>query len=115
MNSRNLWKVTRLIVAIAAVINVFWAWRVWNIYYQTLPRAADPAIGRTYSDSFHGITLYETREEHLRLELLQYSSDTLIAVSLLAAALHQWKSTRTDPEANRFDNRRTINNRKQQG
>lgn len=94
MTSRLIWKVTVSSLIVALMIDLFWAWRVWNVYYETLPHSPDPRTGRVYRDNFHGVAIYETGEEHRRLQMFQYSSEGLVVVLLSAAAINQWRDIR---------------------
>jgi hypothetical protein len=95
LKTRMVWKIVKVAVIVVALLDFFWCWHVWNVYFDTLPRSPDRAAGRVYVDNFHGIPMYETREEHNRLRALDHSSEALIVIVLLGATFHEWKAGRT--------------------
>src|SRR5258708_37926606 len=95
LDRRKLWTIARVTVSVATLIDAFWYWHIWNVYYDILPRSPDKASGRVYVDNFHGIAIYETYEERRRLQVLDYSSEALTLIILSGAAVHTWRAGRT--------------------
>lgn len=91
-SGKKVWIIVRSVLLGVVVVAALSYFHLWNVYYETLPRSPDKAIGRIYPDNFHGFVLYETRQESLRLHALQYTWLTLGLVVVLAEALYQARS-----------------------
>lgn len=75
-----------------ALISHFGYVQMWDRYFDTLPHSPSQATGRIYADNFHGVALYETREERIRLHLLDYTSEGLFFLVIAVAGLFEWRS-----------------------
>jgi ABC-type transport system involved in cytochrome c biogenesis permease subunit len=51
-------------------------------YLDVMPRLPDPATMRIIPRMIHGVTVYQTRGEDQKLDLLEYSSITLFLIGL---------------------------------
>jgi hypothetical protein len=51
-------------------------------YLDVMPRLPDPATMRIIPRMIHGVTVYQTRGEDRKLDLLEYSSVTLFLIGL---------------------------------
>lgn len=60
-----------------------WNQKTWDDYFNSLPRSPDPKTGHIYPDNFHGIAVYETREERIRLYAVEYPSFALSVVGII--------------------------------
>jgi hypothetical protein len=93
---KSLWKVIAAVLLVAGLAGQVWSDKIWNTYFLTLPRAANPTSGRTYADdSFHGIVVYETAKEHFKLYAVEYSSEASVAIGLMIAVLSEWKTRKS--------------------
>ena len=89
---KRLWRIAGLLVLAGAVITFLSYVYTWKVYYDTLPHSPDKATGRIYADNFHGFARYETRREQARLHTLDDSSEALVFLLILGAALHEWRA-----------------------
>ena len=94
IRSSKFWITVLIALAIVAVASQLYDFYVWNVYYDTLPAAPDEPRGRVYADNFHGFVRYETRAEHLRLQILEYVSEGLAVIVILGAATYEWSARR---------------------
>ena len=94
LKGQKLWRVARFVLLAVVVVVAVAYFYLWNVYYETLPRSPDSAVGRVYADNFHGFVLYETRQEFVRLHALEYSWEALAFVVVLGEALHEWRTRR---------------------
>jgi hypothetical protein len=90
----KFWKLVIIPLVVAAVISQLYYVHLWNVYYDTLPHSPDEVVGRVYTDNFHGFVRYETREEHFRLHAIDYLSEGLAFIAVLATVAHEWKLRR---------------------
>jgi hypothetical protein len=49
----------------AATLGLLLTFLIWNLYSANLPTSPDPATGRIYRLVQHGLTVYQTKTEHL--------------------------------------------------
>ena len=85
---------TTVALAVAALLSLLWYVHIWAVYYDTLPRSPDKVTGRVYPDNFHGIAVYETREERLRLHAVGYLSEALVFLVVSVGLLNEWRARR---------------------
>ena len=91
----KLLKIAAVLLIVAGLVGQVWSQRLWDLYFDTLPHSADKAAGRVYLDNnFHGVPVYETSQEHFRLYAVEYSSEALFFLGLVAGAFAEWKGHR---------------------
>lgn len=95
LNSAKLWKIVQVAVGVVMLLNLAAYMYVWNLYFDTLPRSPDKLSGRIYADNFHGIVVYENRQEHFRLQALEDSFQAMVLIFLSGAAVQTWRAGRT--------------------
>lgn len=68
---------------------------IWNRYLTTLPRTLDPTTGRVYPRNIHGIVVYQTHAEELRLELTENIAWGVFMLGMLVGSLEErhWRRT----------------------
>lgn len=68
---------------------------LWSHYLHVLPRVADPTIGRVYPRNIHGIVVFQTHAEKLRLDLIDDISISVFFAGLIIGGLEErhWKRT----------------------
>ena len=94
LSKGRLLKIATGALAAAALLSLLWYVHIWAVYYDTLPRSPDKATGRLYPDNFHGFVVYETREEHFRLEAVGYLSETLVFLVVSVGLFNEWRARR---------------------
>ena len=62
---------------------------IWNQYLNTLPHTPDQTTGRVYPRNIHGIVVFQTHTEQLRLELTQDIAIGVFFLGLLIGALEE--------------------------
>jgi hypothetical protein len=90
LNKEKIWQIVLSVLSVAAFVSVFSYAIMWHVYWDRLPRSADKVAGRVYADNFHGVIVYETREESFRLHALENASLALVVITIMAAATHHW-------------------------
>jgi hypothetical protein len=65
-------------------------------YLETLPKSPAPYEQRTTPRNVHGIVVYQTTEEDLRLSVMEYSSVAVFLLGLVLGIvyLEKWSSSR---------------------
>jgi hypothetical protein len=91
LNNQSAWRIVLMALSLAALLSLLCYALMWNVYWDRLPRFPDKVAGRVYADNFHGVIVYETREESFRLHALENASLALIVVTIVAAAAHDWR------------------------
>lgn len=95
MNKAKVWKRALVALSVAAILVLFSYMALWDHYWDTLPRSPDQAAGRVYVDNFHGVAVYETRQERFRLHALENASEILIALTAVAGIVWDRKTRRS--------------------
>lgn len=83
----KLWKVLSFAMCGAGMLIGLFAWSIEYQYIETLPRRADPSVGRVYPYNYHGIVLWRSREEERHVDSLEYVSGFLFLGGALIAVL----------------------------
>jgi len=91
LNKESVWRIILITLSAAALLSLLSYVLMWNVYWDRLPRSADKVAGRVYVDNFHGVAVYENREERFRLHALGSTSEVLIVATIAAAAIHDWR------------------------
>jgi len=94
LNTERLLKITTVALAGAALLSLLWYVHIWAVYFETLPRSPDRVTARLYPDNFHGIVVYETREERFRLHAIGYLFDALVVLGFSLGLLSEWRARR---------------------
>jgi hypothetical protein len=91
MNQRlqRIWKLATSLTAIVGLVGWLWSSQIWFDYQRTLPRSPNVAAGRIYPLNVHGIVVYQTNAERLRLDKTQYASVAVFGLSALLAVLYR--------------------------
>jgi len=65
-------------------------------YLETLPKSPAPIEQRTTPRNVHGVVIYQTAQEDVRLSVMEYSSVAVFLVGLLLGIvyLEKWSSVR---------------------
>jgi len=63
-------------------------------YLNTLPRWPVPETGRFIARGIHGVTVFQTREEDMRLSLIEYGSVGFFVAGLVLGVMYleKWSS-----------------------
>lgn len=83
------WRLVARAIAIVGVAGWFYSGTIADRYFETLPRSPDARAGRVYGSNYHGIVIFETREERLRLKFAQDVSAGVILLGFLVGALEE--------------------------
>jgi hypothetical protein len=67
----KIWKLLPLVLAVPGLATWIYSGTIWNQYLHTLPRSPDPRAGRVFAGNIHGIVIFQTRAEQLRLDLMK--------------------------------------------
>lgn len=92
---RRLGRTIALVLLIPGLLVWVYSGTIWTRYLQALPRVPDQNTGRVYPGNIHGIVVYQTRAEQMRLDLTQDISIGVFFLGLLIGALEErpWKRT----------------------
>jgi len=85
--SSKWWKRTGMMLALIGFAGIFWTLAIWSSYLNSLPRTPVAATGKIFPLNIHGVVVFQTREEQQRLDLVQYSSIAIIAVSFMMSLM----------------------------
>jgi hypothetical protein len=92
----TVWKTVMVALIFAGISTFLWGVCLWCVYFDTLPRSPDKVAGRIYAGNFHGVILYETRQERFRLHALENASEALIVTILLLKVIEEnWRVRET--------------------
>ena len=87
MSKNRVWRGVLIALSVTAVLILFSYIALWDHYCDTLPRSPDKATGAVYVDNFHGVAVYETRDERFRLHTLGHAAEILIVLALVGGVL----------------------------
>ena len=90
-NVRRFWKIVGTTLAWVGLTGILCTAVLWTHQLHTLPRSPDQMSGRIYPRNIHGIVVYQTRSESDRLEIVQYGSIGIFAVSFLMSLYYKNK------------------------
>lgn len=82
-------KTCAILLLVSGLLGSVWSYAVWNQYFVMLPHAPDISAGRAHPANFHGVVLYETRQEHLKRVGIEYGSTGLFVLGMLLGALYE--------------------------
>jgi hypothetical protein len=88
---QRVWERACSVTAFIGIVGIIWTISIWFEYERTLPRSSSVAAGRIYPLNVHGIVVYQTNEERLRLDRIQYASIAVFGSSALLAAIYRYK------------------------
>ena len=74
-----------LLMASSLIVWVLGYGGLQETYFDKLPRQPNAATGHVYPYNYHGIVLYETRDEQRRLEFMEYAAGFLSAAGVFIA------------------------------
>lgn len=86
-NVNKAFKIALLVLLVAFAVTFSFYIYLWYAYFGRLPHLSNKASGRIYADNFHGVVLYETRHEYVRLHALEYSGEALAVAVIVIGAL----------------------------
>lgn len=92
---RRMWRAVSILLMGPALAVWLYTGVIWNRYLDTLPRSPEPAIGRIYPLNIHGIVVFQTHAEKLRLDLTSNISFGALALGGLIGLLEErhWRRT----------------------
>lgn len=85
--TENPRKVVLLVLLAGFAVTFVWYLYLWHAYYKMLPHLPDRAAGRVYADNFHGVVLYETRRQYVRLHTLEHAGEVLVLLIIVVGGL----------------------------
>ncbi|MGO9517739.1 MAG: hypothetical protein ACLPND_11890 [Candidatus Korobacteraceae bacterium] len=93
--SRRVWRTVAIVLMVPALAVWLYTGVIWNRYLNTLPRVPDPTTGRVYPLNIHGVVVFQTHAEKLRLDLTDYISFGVFALGGLIGAIEErhWRRT----------------------
>ena len=93
--TRRVWRTVGVGLMVPALAVWLYTGVIWNRYFDTLPRRPDVASGRVYPLNIHGIVVFQTHAEKLRLVLTDNISFGVGVLGGLICALEErhWKRT----------------------
>jgi hypothetical protein len=95
--AKRLWRAVALAIFIPGALLWFYTWALWSSYTD-LPRRPIQAEGRIYPRGIHGITVYQTRQEQNKLDILLWVSIPASIAGFALAALEEERWRRSHPE-----------------
>jgi hypothetical protein len=68
---------------------------IWNRYFETLPRVPNPVTERIYPRNIHGIVVFQTHAEKVRLDMMSCVSLAVLTLGIVIGILEErhWKRT----------------------
>jgi hypothetical protein len=88
----KLLKIVAITALVVGLIGKAWTFAACEHYAEVLPRVPDPASGRIYELSFHGLVVYQTLGEHLLYWGIYNWSQWIFFFGGAIALVHVWKS-----------------------
>ena len=88
---RLLW-LAAAALCLAGLLGWIWTFGIWDHYFQFLPRSPNPAAGRIYPLSIHGIVVYQSLKERSRLDSWDHWSFGIFCCGMVLGGIHQWRS-----------------------
>lgn len=92
---RRPWRTIAILLMIPALAVLLYTGIMWNRYLDTLPRAPDQTTGRVYARNIHGIVVFQTRDEKLRLDIAENIAWGVFMLGMLIGALEERRWRRT--------------------
>jgi hypothetical protein len=94
-SARRIWRTVSIVLMVPGLAVWIYSGTIWNQYIHTLPRTPDQAIGRMYPRNIHGVVVFQTRAERLRLDLTQDIAIGTFFLGLLIGAIEDryWPRT----------------------
>lgn len=91
----RIWRTIAVILMVPALSVAFYSGTIWNRYLKELPRSPNPTTGRIYPRNIHGIIVYQTHAEQLRLDLMDEISTGVFFAGLIIGAIEEkhWRKT----------------------
>jgi hypothetical protein len=83
----RVWKRVENIVFLIAFVAGIWFFYVFYDYQATLPRHPDQVAGRVYPLNEHFITVYQTRDQHDRLDGIGYTAVGMFVAMFVLKAI----------------------------
>ena len=91
---RLLW-LAAATLSIVGLLGWIWTYGIWDQYFQYLPRSPNPATGSIYPLNIHGVVVYETLKERVRLENWIHWSFGVFCLGMALGAIHKWRQDGT--------------------
>ena len=91
----RVWRTVAVVLMTPALAVLLYTGVIWNRYLDTLPRAPDPTRARVYPRNIHGIVVFQTHSEKLRLDLTENVASGVFMLGMLIGALEErhWRRT----------------------
>jgi len=84
-----------IISVVFGLLILLYGGSIWNDYLHNLPRTPDPTSGRVFPRNIHGIVIFQTHSEKLRLDLIDNIGWVIFMLGMLVGALEERRWRRT--------------------
>lgn len=78
-----------IVLMVSALGVLLYAGVLWNRYLDTLPRTPDAAAGRVHPQNIHGIVVFQTQAEELRLDVAENIAGGVFLLGMFVGALEE--------------------------
>ena len=89
MRGKRIWRAVALVLAIPALLAWTYGAGLESSYQRLLPQVANPMIGRVFPRNIHGIVVFQTHAEKLRLDLIEGISISAFFAGLTIGGLEE--------------------------
>ncbi len=98
MKTKRIWRVVSISLMMPALLAWIYATGLESDYAKVLPRLPNPTVGRVYPRNIHGVVVFQTYAERMKVNLTEGISIGVFFVGLLIGGLEERHWKRTSPK-----------------